>query len=234
MLKITYNFGKGFITTYICLYIIFPFVNKLLNALKKQELEKLIMILISLYTIISTFVFNNYFEYLGWYITVYLIGASIRTYPCSLFESFNKSFCFSIIGIVISFSSILLITAVSRFYGKMLPIYYFVNDSNRILALFCSIAFFLFFKNLKVKTNRVINTMSKATLGVLLIHANSDTMRRFLWGTVLHNVDYYDSKFLVLHAVISVACVYLLCVGIDLIRKVLLEKTIFDKIKMKN
>ena len=53
---------------------------------------------------------------------------------------------------------------------------------------------------------------------VLLIHANSDTMRRWLWKDVLHNVEMYDSSNFVLHAFCCVIGVFIICSLIDLLR----------------
>ena len=77
---------------------------------------------------------------------------------------------------------------------------------------------FLFFKNLKIGYSKVINTIAASTFGVLLIHANSDTMRRWLWVDVCKNVGAYETGNAVVHAVLTVMIVYMLCTIIDIIR----------------
>lgn len=57
----------------------------------------------------------------------------------------------------------------------------FVSDSNTVLALAISICSFMCFKNLKIGYSKLINTIGGSTFGVLLIHANSDVMREWLW-----------------------------------------------------
>ncbi len=76
--------------------------------------------------------------------------------------------------------------------------------------------------------------------GVLMIHANSDTMRRWLWQDVLDDVGVYDSQWLAVHAVVSVIVIYTVCTVIDYLRIRYIENPFFklwdkhwDKIKDK-
>lgn len=96
--------------------------------------------------------------------------------------------------------------------------YFFVSDSNKILALMTGISGFLFFKNLKIGYSRRINTIAAATFGVLCIHANSDTMRRWLWADVCNNVGVYQKGNVMIHAVIAVVAIYVMCTVIDIVR----------------
>ena len=91
---------------------------------------------------------------------------------------------------------------------------------------------FLLFKNLKIKQSKVINTLASSTFGVLLIHANSDTMRRWLWQTVLNVKEtfYEPTGMVVLHAVLSVAAIFAICVIIDQIRIKTIERIVLDKV----
>lgn len=60
-----------------------------------------------------------------------------------------------------------------------------------------------------------------------MIHANSDTMRRFLWRDLFKNSTYYDSNYLVIHAIAVVSFVYVVGVIIDQIRIRTIEKPLF-------
>ena len=126
----------------------------------------------------------------------------------------------------------MVLSTFSRLIGKNIWIsYFFVSDSNKILALTTGISAFLFFKNLKVGYNKIINTIAASTFGVLLIHANSNTMRRWLWYDVFNNLDAYESGSVVIHAVFSVIIIYVVCTLIDIGRIKLLEIPIMKKIK---
>ena len=96
-----------------------------------------------------------------------------------------------------------------------------------------SISLFMLFKNINIKYSKTINTIASTTFGVLLIHANSDAMRKFLWQDIFNVKGQYYSEMLFIHAIITVLIVYSICVCIDLIRIKLIEKTIFKFLKRK-
>lgn len=111
--------------------------------------------------------------------------------------------------------------------------FYFISDSNKILAVLLALSAFLFFKNVKVGYSKFINTVAASTFGVLQIHANSDAMRKWLWRDVLNNVGMYDSEWLILHAFGSVLTVFTICVLLDLLRIHFIEEPLFKFCKLK-
>jgi hypothetical protein len=123
------------------------------------------------------------------------------------------------LSVVLSASSVLVCT----WFGK--PSFYFVTDSNAFLAIATGIFAFLFFKNLKLPYNGFINAVASTTFGVLLIHANSDTMRQWLWKDTLDNVGHYGMPFYVIACVIGV---FTACSMIDFIRIKLIERPFFN------
>ena len=72
-----------------------------------------------------------------------------------------------------------------------------------------------------------INVLGATTFGVLLIHANSDTMRQWLWRDMLDNAGHYVSGHVVMHACLSVLGVFMVCALIDYLRIVFLERNVF-------
>lgn len=231
--NITKGFGRGFVSTYVCLFLLIPFINRLISTLSKSEYNRLLVTLLLLLSIISTFVLNWYYEYLSWYITVYLIGAYIAKYPFRWMQSLRISTYVCLATWGISFLSIVGLLygheyLLSLTQGRIdLSIYYFVADSNRVLSIACAVTLFAVFINIKMRPNRVINTMAMATFGVLLIHGHSDVMRQWLWVDFFYNVGYMHSSFVWLHAILAVLIVYIVCVSIDLLRIYLLEKPLF-------
>ena len=85
----------------------------------------------------------------------------------------------------------------------------------------------MYFKDWKLKHSHFINVIATTTFGVLLIHANSDIMRQWLWRDTLDNVGAYHTPYAILHALVSVAAVFILCVFIDYIRIKWIEKPLF-------
>lgn len=233
LFNVTKNFGNGFVPTFVCLFLLIPYINKLISSLSRSEYNRLLITLLTLFSVISTFVLNCYFEYLGWYVTVYLIGAYIAKYPFKWMQSLRSATyacvatwglgTLSIVGLLYGHNYILALT-----HGKIeLSIFYFVADSNRILSIICAVTLFVLFLNIKMRPNRVINTVAMATFGVLLIHGHSDVMRQWLWEDTLDNVGHMYSSYAWLHAIGSVLVVYVVCVNIDLLRIFLIERPFF-------
>lgn len=227
LFSIAYSVGNGFTSSFVALYLLIPFLNILIKNLNKKLHFSLILILILVFTVTSTFFFNSSFEYIGWYCTIYIIGAFLRLYPIKLLN--NK--CFLFIAVVLANAVVWLSILLSDF-GLPVNAYYLVSDSNKIMALITSVLMFSLFNNIKVKQSKWINTVASSVFGVLLIHANSDTMRTFLWYDVLKCTDYYNAPIyiLLLHSVLSVIGVFTICVIIDQIRIIVLEKPLFNLI----
>lgn len=91
----------------------------------------------------------------------------------------------------------------------------------------------MFFNNLKIKNSKTINTIASTTFGVLLIHANSDTMRQRLWKDTLNNVGAYYTNYTYLHAILSVTLVFVTCSLIDLLRIRYIETPFFNWLEPK-
>lgn len=102
--------------------------------------------------------------------------------------------------------------------------YYFVVDSNKLLAVLTSLSLFLMFKNINLKYNKFINTVAASTFGVLLIHANCNEMRQWLWCDICNNVGMYNSEWIFVHSVGCVLTIYIVCTLIDYLRIRFIEK----------
>ena len=109
--------------------------------------------------------------------------------------------------------------------------YWFVSDSNAILAVLVGISSFMFFKDVRISYSKFINTLGASTFGVLLIHANSDAMRTWLWRDTLNNIGWFNNDVLVViaHSIISVLLIYSICTLIDCLRIKFLEKPFFSR-----
>lgn len=120
--------------------------------------------------------------------------------------------------------SVLSLLYISGIKGHLYNIYFFVSDSNKILALLTAITTFMWFKNMKFNNSKWTNTIASSMFGVLLIHANSGTMRQWLWKDTLQNANHYGDNHYILYALISVLAVFTICIIIDQIRIHTIEK----------
>ena len=241
-LKVLFPFftvKDNFLGCFLLFYLFIPFLNKLIHALTEKEHLLLTVLCLCIYTILPSFAKATVaYNYVTWFIVLYLISSYIRLYPKGFFQSARFWGLLTAVSVLFSWTSVVTLAWIESKRGKAQIAYFFVSDSNKILAVCTAICAFLFFKNLKVKQSSVINTVAASTFGVLLIHANSDTMRQWLWKDVLNNVGWYHSPWIYLHAVGSVVGIYVVCTLIDMMRKRVLERPFLEwldgKIKRSN
>lgn len=129
--------------------------------------------------------------------------------------------------LLLSMLSVVGIVYVDAAYGKQQWAYRLVADSNAVLAVMTSVAAFMYFKNLKMRHHKWINTIAASTFGVLMIHANSDTMRQWLWQDVVGCARHYASPYACLYAVAAVVIIFSVCILIDYLRIHTLERWAF-------
>ena len=207
---------KNFTGCFLIFYLCIPFLNVLINNMTKKQHELLLVLSLGVYVIFGTFL-NVAFNYITWFCVLYFIASYIRLYPVLLFEKTEFWFSCTLISVFLSCASILALLWFYKRTGKYAP-YFFMADSNKILPLATAISSFMLFKNLRIKYNPIINTIASTCFGVFLIHANSDTMRRWLWQDLLHNVHMYNSECYIIHAFIAVSGVFIVCSILDLLR----------------
>ena len=217
-----------FPSCYIAFFLLIPFLNRFLKAIDRKTHYYLILLLTSIFTLLPTFLFLEVrLNYVTWFVVIYLIGAYIRIYePGRLMKNVGTKLS---LLVMLSIGSIVVLAFLHDNTPFGIPIYHCMNDANKLFALLTAVYGFLFFKNLKIVYHRWINTTASAVFGVLLIHANSDTMRTWLWSDLLHNKAMYARPWgiAIAHAVLSVAVVFIVCVGIDLIRQRFPERVFF-------
>lgn len=233
-----YGIGKGFVPSIVPFFLFIPFLNALIQAMDKKMHLRLIGLCVFIFTILPSFIFypvfiaaEVHFGDLGWFSAIYLIAAYMRLYPEEWFERKNVWRTSTAVSLVLLFASAIVMALVAKEVGiksAWYP-YHFIAGRNKILALTTSVCVFMFFKKMGAFCNESINKIAASVFGVLLIHANSSTMRRWLWKDILNNAGYLKADFsmLVFHALWSVAAVYIVCTLLDMLRIKFIEKPFF-------
>lgn len=218
------DISTGFTSTYLVFFLFIPFLNILIHNLNERQHICLLLLCGFLYVFLGTVpYFSVTFNYVSWFIVLYFISSYIRLYPKRIYK--NNAFWSVALFVMTLLCAASVIGCDFLFKGSY---YLFVTDSNTLLAVLESVCAFMFFNNLKIKNSKVINVIASATFGVLLIHANSDTMRSWLWGDLLNVVGVHTESNGYLHILLSVLGIYFVCTVLDLIRIYVLEKPIFN------
>lgn len=205
------NFSYWYLNVYIVLYLISPYLNVFVNNTSKKKYGILLIILFIFCSIITRttmqeFIANEDGYSLMHFIFMYLVGGYLRKYDGTIsFKVLNKrittvdkSNIFLIIYFIAGIIKFLL-----NYLGtnnNILP--EFVNirlnySFDRLiyddpLVILQSISYFLFFKNLKIKSS-AINTLSLATNEVYLFHMNQ-SFRKNLYLMLGLNLSNYTIK----------------------------------------
>ncbi|MBQ6381814.1 MAG: acyltransferase [Clostridia bacterium] len=213
-----------FASTYFVLFLLHPFINKLLLQLNKRSFQTLICLLVFMWIIIPTFLFSSYqSNSLLTFITIYCIAGYIRLYglsPALKTKHFFFVFCFSCLIIYASNIAIrLLSNTFSFFEGKE----YFFYEMNKLPLLIAACSLFMMFSRINLSYNKTINLLARASFGVYLIH-DYPSVRDFLWLDLFKNNSYARTCLLIPYSIGVAILVYITCSLIDLLRQCSIEK----------
>lgn len=228
-----FTVADNFTACFLLFYLLIPFLNKLINALTEKEHQALMIWCLGVYVLLPSFAKASVvFNYVTWFAVLYIIASYIRLYPKDWFNNQRLVGLLAGVSLLLSWACVIFLALVSRRSGKSISIaYFFVSDSNKVLALTTGFCAFLFFKSLKMGYSMAINTIAASTFGVLMIHANSNTMRQWLWHDVCNNVDTYETGNVVVHAIVCVVAIYMVCTIVDMMRIRFIEKPLLKKLK---
>lgn len=225
-----------FITAYILIYILSPYMNMFAKMLSQQVYIKFILLVLCIWCIVPTIfgVLTNdtesllFYTRLLWLSIVYFIGAYIRLYSFRLIKSRRNSSLLSIISFGAIICSILVIEGFSKIFA-VIGLYesaYFWQP-NTIPMFLLSIGVFGIFLNMNIPNNKLINKLASTTLGIYLLHDGE--LSAWLWDELFCNASHQDSKFLVIYIIGTTIIIFMVGACIDLCRQ-LFERVLFDKI----
>lgn len=220
-----WGFNQNFTSCFIGFWLTIPFWNILVQNMTKRQHQILIVLLLGIYSILGNIPgFKITFNYITWFGVIYVISSYIRMYPSLLFENKKLWMLVSLVAIILAISSVLFM----QYFVKK-GAFFFVSDSNKFIAVAVAVSTFIWFKNINIPYSKIINTIGASTFGVLLIHANSNAMRQWLWKDMIDCVGHYDLSFmhLVGYSTGVVFAVFFICIAIDIIRIRLFEEPFF-------
>lgn len=224
----------NYVTSFFYLYLLIPFLNRMLHGLNKKEYGNFCLTYGALISLIPTFMSltvvyrENVYSYLGWMVFLYCIGGYIRLYGTELKWKYPFLIC----------GGILMITFFCVFLAEKqiswIPERYFLNNQYSIIALFLSVLIFKCFLQLNIRKNSIINGMAAASFGVLLLH-DDPLVRELLWNKMFQCNTYASSPYLFPYAIAVIAMVYGGCVLADKIYVHVIKRPVWktaQRIKM--
>lgn len=165
-----------FLYMIIFLYLITPFIKKIINKLTNRQIKWFLIIWFSIISIYNTiflildkvsFYTTEISIYIGQFAAGFLYsGYYILGYYLTKFD-IKSSKVFNIIGLIslaITFFGTYIISASNNLFGS-----YFMNYLNFNTVL-VSIMIFLYFKNANLKSHTILKVISTYSFGIYLIH----------------------------------------------------------------
>lgn len=239
-----------FIKIYLMLYILSPYLNKLIENLSKKEHKRLVLILFFMFSVVSTVTgqealegTTNFGYSLANFVFLYLLGAYFRNYPVKdtyFGRKFSPSlqklllFCGFLTLALINFSfhivSLRLLNggSVSKYVGNIIDISFTQYDNP--IVIIQSVMYFLFFGYLSFNS-KIINKISTTTFGIYLIHEN--LFLRYNMYKVLKFPSVVTSKTIFIRVLIVSLIIFVVCSLIEYIRQIIFKKIYNMKISCK-
>lgn len=210
--------GYWFVFVYIALYLISPYINTLMDDLTGEGKKRLVVILFALFAVYPILVDSLQYlsgRSLGGISTVGIEGSQsgytivnfVLMYVTGRYIRDNdKCYKTSRLLLFLMVDQIMIIAWVigdKIITGKNIFETTAWNYENP-LVIFEAVLFFLIFKNMKIKSSRVINTLSAASFSVYILHIH------FLEYLRIEKFADSSPLMLILHMIISAALIYLL------------------------
>lgn len=213
--------NRWFIVNYIILYLLSPYINRLVLSLSQKQLKYLITMMLVFFSILPITMeriigYNTIIRDAGYgivnFVMLYLIGGYIK-----LYKDDKKYICKSLLIYIGT-------TIITTLFSLKFAMAY---NYNSIFNIVGAVAVFMIFKGIKLK-NGFINKLAKYTLSVYIIHENSFIVK-YIYQNIFKTPQYYNSNWIIIHLIVTVVLMYLVCVVIDIIRSFIFSKTI-DKV----
>ena len=198
-----------FITTYLILFVLSPYINKIIETLSDKEILKFV-ISFSFINLLQGYIFKgnlwgNGFSF-AHAMNMYLIGIVLYKYREILREKNKNHIFYLIVYVICSVIMALLKIYFNTELGEMIDTY------NNPLVVIQAICMFEFFVNLEIKTKRFnIDMFSKTALMVYLI-TDYPEIRQYIFLPMIAVVRKFNMPviWIIINAIVIVLIVTLI------------------------
>lgn len=221
-----------FASTYIILFLLYPFLNVLLTNLTKKQFQAMLLTMGVCWCIIpSSFVLNFYITQnelscstLLWFSFIYSMGGYIQLHFKMNSKWKSKYFLVTaVLAMCLTFVSTVVFDMIGIKNKEVASYATFYYGMKKIPMVLIPVCLFLWGIIKHIRNSKVINIISSTTFGIYLIH-DHPLVRTWLWNDVFHNSTYANSAYLIPYALFSILLVFIFCGGIDWIRKSTVER----------
>lgn len=227
-------FGQyWFMTAYVIVYIMSPFLNKLLLLLDKESYIKLLILEIVLWGIIPFFTLQEAtgmgFSQLIWFVVMYTFGGYIHLYKSKV--SARNYF----LAVLLCIATILIIVVGMNYVGlnnAMIfnHVTYFRWSNSPVIIIF-SLSLFRLFEKWNMKNSKMINFLASGTLGIYLFHENI-FIQPIIWQDIVNGKKIYDSVWIIVNSLAGIIFVFVVGEIVDFLQKKLSNRTEYIRMQI--
>lgn len=229
LLPITYN-EYWFISSYLILIILVPFLNPLLHNISKNKHKGFIGIGVLIFSLIPTITrdfwmdFNNLILF---FIVLYAVGAYIRMYSI---PGNKKYLLYAVLLMILVGTSIWGSAYINQTFNKNIDIFTLVWPTYRFPGLLTALCLFLGFKDLQLPYGKIITFFSTSVFSVYLLHIGR--LQKWIFHELLDDTYVYTHWYFPLWLLAIVLLVFITCVIIDKVRIYLVERPMEPLVKL--
>lgn len=217
-----------FLTAYVFLYLLLPFVGMGLRRMTKQQFQvALVLLLFSFCLLKSLLPFRLEEDSKGydclWYLCVFCVAAYLRRFGIPFLQKKSRALLLYLIGVLGTFGEAMVLHLFYLRTGSMELILKIPYEYNHIFPLLASVGLFGLFLDSRIqgKIGSVAVKIAPYTLGVYLLHENLGV--RYAWQKWL-GVNIISNVWqLLAWTVLAVAVVFVLGILVDFVRKTICD-----------
>ena len=211
-------------TAYFVLYLLHPYLNRLIHAMKRRAYQNLIAILVLVRSVIPlitriTFPLDDFL----WFATLYLIAGYIRLYGLNPKLTARRCFLlfvvFGLMRYAAAMAMVLISFRIPTAIGRAMVMY----EPNSVFTLLTSVFLFAAFEKAQIKSSRSINTIASASFGVYLLHIGVQLVYPY-WPKIFRSFEYQNTAAIIPYSIFAAGIVFVICAIVDLARQYVLEK----------
>lgn len=205
-----------FLTCYVLLYVVSPFLGAGVRALNQRQHEYLMGLVLVLWSIIPTTNLGSmYYNEFLLYVMLFIVAAYIRLHEIRRVLQVRWLVMALIGSSVLSFTSVFITDLMQG-----MPVFSAISDKiswrmwigrNSPLTILMALSIFLMLLKVNLGQIKWINTISGCMLGVYLIHENS-FVRPYLWQTLLQVKEHFEVELNFISWSFSMIVAVFLCV----------------------
>lgn len=217
-----------FITCYILLMLLSPYLNEIIEKMDKIRLKKLIQFMIITIVFIEGTIpksFPNVFSSLIMFILLYFTTGYIKKYVYINRNSIIKNIYIFIGLFIIEISSVIVMCLVGNIINNVSLINYssYFGKINSFFSFAISLEIFIITIKSKQFKNNIINFLSSSVLSVYLI-TDHILFKKLLWNRIFSINRLFNNPYFILITILICFVIYVVCIFIDFIRKNTISK----------